>query len=142
MEINDVKYKNIEIILDALLGNTDKTFNFDEIFEKGELYKAYINTANINIKFIGNANSDIEGGYNSKNNTIYINRKKFADFYSGRDRASIIRESASLSGLRRLFVHELEHFVQNEEGFSKGGNTSNETKVSFACAKCAVTCIY
>jgi len=123
MEINDIKYKNIDIILDAMLDSKDKTFNFEDIFEKGEIYKAYENAKDIKIKFINNEKfKQTEAGYNAKENTIYINRQIFADYHKQRDKKSIISYTNNLSGLRRVFLHELEHFVQTEEGFAKGGS--------------------
>ncbi|MFZ6664867.1 hypothetical protein [Peijinzhouia sedimentorum] len=54
--------------------------------------------------------------------TETIKTVKSQDFAKGKSNSEILKGTKNLNGLRRLFVHEIQHYVQGLEGFGRGGN--------------------
>lgn len=76
-----------------------------DIFEHPSLYKNYPELSDIEIREIPSSSVMKNGAYSSSDNVIYLNR--------------------GLSGeqVKKTIIHELQHAIQEKEGFARGGNT-------------------
>ncbi len=79
-----------------------KSYPLTEVLNHPSLFKAYPDLKNVNVKFIENEH---EGGhYNPKTNTINVS------------------QNAALSKQEDTLLHEIQHAIQEKEGWARGGN--------------------
>lgn len=76
--------------------------NLSEVFDYPQLYEKYPDAKKIDIVF--KPDLDSEGMYFEKKNRIYIN------------------PTSGPAEARLTILHEIQHWIQNKEGFSKGGS--------------------
>jgi hypothetical protein len=69
-----------------------------------QLYKAYPELAGIEVHMSPSPSGFARGGYNNKDKRIHIQYDKVDD-------------------LKRTLIHEVQHYIQNVEGFSPGSNS-------------------
>ena len=81
----------------------------EDVLDYTELFDKYPDAKGISIVF--NSNMDMEGMFDPAKNRIFIN------------------PSSGLKEARLTLLHEIQHWIQNKEGFSKGGNTESARKV-------------
>lgn len=129
-ELPDGDFKNIHNVVHLMLNPDGKDYNITDLFDAEDLYKAYPEIKNVNIKFIfDEKNKNEEAVYikerASNKETIQINAAKFQTHFSEVGEGDILGRTNNLRGVRRLFTHELEHIVQDKEGFAKGGTPYN-----------------
>lgn len=129
-ELPDGDFKNIHNVVHLMLNPDGKDYNITDLFDAEDLYKAYPEIKNVNIKFIfDEKNKNEEAVYikerASNKETIQINAAKFQTHFSKVGEGDILGRTNNLRGVRRLFTHELEHIVQDKEGFAKGGTPYN-----------------
>lgn len=129
-ELPDGDFKNIHNVVNLMLNPDGKDYNITDLFDAEDLYKAYPEIKNVNIKFIfDEKNKNEEAVYikerASNKETIQINTAKFQTNFSKVGEGDILGRTNNLRGVRRLFTHELEHIVQDKEGFAKGGTPYN-----------------
>lgn len=77
--------------------------NLEDVLDYPELLTKYPEAKEISIVF--NSNMDMEGMFDPTKNRIFIN------------------PSSGIDESRLTLLHEIQHWIQNKEGFSKGGNT-------------------
>ena len=121
MEIPDVQYKPEGPLLNALLSKNTKTYNFFDLFDFPELEQYYPDAKNIKVT-IGGRYGEAAAAYDDKTKTIYLYPDKIQDFHKGKSNGRILEETRDLRGLRSVVAHELAHYVQEKEGWNKGGN--------------------
>ncbi len=107
----DLNEGNVE--LKKLSG--EGTYSFEEVVNYPELLKAYPDAKKIKIKFINSDN--IAGAYYQESNKIDININQ------------------SEEELKSTLLHEIQHWVQNKEGFLPGGNPTIARKYVSKVAK-------
>lgn len=78
--------------------------NIADFVKYDEFFKAYPDAKKIKVRIRNNENSNLLGSFNDDTNTLFINTKN------------------GLDDARLTLLHELQHWVQNKEGFAKGGN--------------------
>lgn len=78
---------------------------FDEVFNAETLKKAYPEISNIKIGFVDDPNSPRLAGFDEKTDTIYFNREN---------------PSWSIKEAKSNVLHEVQHYVQGKELFTKG----------------------
>lgn len=81
----------------------------EDVLDYTELFAKYPDAKNIDIVF--NPKIDFEGMFDPAKNRIFIN------------------PSSGLKEARLTLLHEIQHWIQNKEGFSKGVNTESARKV-------------
>lgn len=78
---------------------------------KGDkLFNEYPELKNIGIEFVDDPKLDYAGMYSSKRNTIIIN-------------------DAKMVGLRSIIIHEIQHIIQEYEGFASGGSNESVRRI-------------
>ena len=88
---------------------TEKTYLDDYIKDK-ELFIAYPLLNKTKVLFIDNPDFSYSGKADSKENQIIINLAKSDD-------------------VKSVLVHEIQHMIQSEEGFARGGNESTAKQI-------------
>lgn len=104
MELSDQNVslkKGVE--LNKLPGS--EVLGFDEVFNAETLKKAYPEISNIKIGFADDPNSPRLAGFDSESDTIYFNRQN---------------PSWSTKEAKSNVLHEVQHYVQGKELFTKG----------------------
>ena len=116
-EISDDKAKTYEDSNKLIKPKQDKEYRLDQIFEHKALFKAYPELINsekpLMIKFFTN-NDRSSGRFDYKNNIIEINYD--------------VIEGYTVSDLKQVLLHELQHYVQHKEGFEYGRSSKNAYK--------------
>lgn len=104
MELSD---QNVSLKKGIDLNAMPKTevLGFDEVFNAETLKKAYPEISNIKIGFADDANSPRLAGFDSETDTIYFNRQN---------------PSWSTKEAKSNVLHEVQHYVQGKELFTKG----------------------
>lgn len=80
---------------------------FSELFKADLLENAYPEISDIKLRFIDDPKSDKAGGYDPVQNILLVNRKH-----------PYVQET----GLKKVVLHEIQHFVQAKEGMTFGEN--------------------
>ena len=83
----------------------NEILGFDEVFNAETLKKAYPEISNIKIGFVDDPNSPRLAGFDSETDTIYFNREN---------------PSWSTKEAKSNVLHEVQHYVQGKELFTKG----------------------
>jgi hypothetical protein len=84
---------------------SSEILGFDEVFNAETLKKAYPDISNIKIGFADDPNSPRLAGFDSETDTIYFNREN---------------PSWSTKEAKSNVLHEVQHYVQGKELFTKG----------------------
>jgi len=87
-----------------------EVLGFDEVFNAETLKKAYPDIGNIKIGFLDEANSPRLAAFDEMNNTVYFNRQSPA---------------WNPTEVKNNMLHEVQHFVQGKELFTKGEGFQN-----------------
>jgi len=95
-----------------------------EVFDHPELYENYPELRNIKVSFSDEASNTL-GSFNPKDNRININVNSF---YSSRADKPVTFEEFN-DKIADVLVHEIQHKVQEIEGFAKGSNTASSASV-------------
>lgn len=107
-EIDDSKadFSNIdaEFRKGVAAGNKEVSTLLGNIMKHAELYKAYPELANLQVTIYEDANSSLYGSFNDKEITLNL--------------ANPDPEGT--------LIHEIQHYIQDKEGFGRGGNTTGE----------------
>jgi conjugative element/phage-associated large polyvalent protein len=82
----------------------------DEILDFPALYKAYPELKDMKVKFDSSLGSDVRGSYSPDTNTISLNHTNLG--------------MHDPDTIKSVLLHEIQHKVQNIEGFAKGTNDS------------------
>lgn len=90
----------------------NKTYKLNQILEHDILFQAYPELANYNVKIFSSA--DANGSFNKSNKTINISDR-------------LINNSRLIEG---TLIHEIQHAIQNIEGFERGKN-SNKSRLAY-----------
>ncbi len=128
-EANNIEFKNVNNILDAMLSDKEIIINFEDVLAKGDIVNAYPNIINLKLKIYTDEKSSTNGYFNKETGEIGINRRGFiegfSEHYTGKiSKRFILNSTNNLRGLLRgTLSHEIAHFIQNEEGLQGGGNT-------------------
>lgn len=104
MELSD---QNVSLKKGIDLNAMPKTevLGFDEVFNAETLKKAYPEISNIKIGFADDPNSPRLAGFDSESDTIYFNRQN---------------PSWTTKEAKSNVLHEIQHYVQGKELFTKG----------------------
>lgn len=78
---------------------------FLELFKADLLENAYPDLGELKLRFYDDPESSKAGGYDPVKNVLTINRK---------------HDYVKQNGLKKTILHEVQHFVQNKEGFTMG----------------------
>jgi len=103
----DAKFDMMEfdqMIGDKLEGRNIQTW-LPLILKHDELYRQYPKARNIKVTFT-EPEANFKGGYDSEDNTISLNQEKLEDS----------------DELKSVILHEIQHAIQEKEGFARGGN--------------------
>ena len=95
-----------------------------EVFDHPELYENYPELENIKVSF-SDEMSDTLGSFYPSDNRININVNSF---YSSRGDKPVTFEEFN-DKIADVLVHEIQHKVQEIEGFAKGANTGMSPKI-------------
>jgi hypothetical protein len=87
-----------------------EVLGFDEVFNAETLKKAYPDIGNIKIGFLDEANSPRLAAFDEMNNTVYFNRQS---------------PQWNTAEVKSNMLHEVQHFVQGKELFTKGEGFQN-----------------
>lgn len=127
-EIDYGQFSNVDALAKEILSlpNGDVKFigKLKDIFKAKDLYIAHPELAEISVLLTADPTVQYDGSYDRTSNVITINAGKINRWLGSGD-ATIGRlkeKTSNLRGLRRVFSHELQHAVQNLEGFARGGN--------------------
>ena len=120
-DLPDVEYKDVEGFYDKISEGDFET-TVGELFSEGDLLSAYPELKNVQIKFITNEKDKTNAYYSPKENRIGVNLYAFRKLFKGTSKDDVFKETNRLGGLRRLLIHELQHYVQRVEGFAVGGD--------------------
>lgn len=113
-EIPDGKFKNVEVGFGV-------PYNLSDIFEGEEVNKLF---GNIKIIFDNeNLQESIQGVASVENGTITLNWNRFGTMFNTRGGKAILNSNAGAK-INEVLAHELTHFIQESEGFERGGNSS------------------
>lgn len=86
-------------------------YSLDDILEHDKLYEAYPELRNVWVKFVKDENDT--GG----TTTFYPDGSAVIEVNIASD-----KEAFSYANLKKTLVHEIQHIIQNKEGFAKGNN--------------------
>ena len=100
------------------VSNLNRTPRLIDIYGKdNELFKAYPQLKSIEVELVSDKELGAKGAADIKENKIYINSK-------------VANENSAI--VPSILEHEVQHFIQEYEGFAKGGNQEgikiNQTK--------------
>jgi hypothetical protein len=87
-----------------------EVLGFDEVFNAETLKKAYPDIGNVKIGFLDEANSPRLAAFDEANNVVYFNRKS---------------PQWNPADVKSNMLHEVQHFVQGKELFTKGEGFQN-----------------
>jgi len=90
-----------------------------EVFDHPELYENYPELKNIKVSFSDEASNTL-GSFNPKDNRINVNVNSF---YSSRSDKPVTFEEFN-DKIADVLVHEIQHKIQEIEGFAKGSSTA------------------
>lgn len=103
-------FPRIDAVVNRLQSSLENNqFLLKDIFQHKELYKNYPQLGDIKVT-LDSTRKLGSGSYNPQSNTITISSNPFAQ--------------------KDLFLHEIQHAIQEIEGFAKGGNLSTVSKMS------------
>jgi len=108
-KVNDKHYSDLiqrkfnEDIKQGLINAT----SLGELYQSASLYEAYPELENVHVVFFEDENSKALASFNKAENAIYIYNPLSLQAIEGRN-----------SNL----IHEIQHVIQDREGFAKGGN--------------------
>lgn len=120
-DLIDTPFLDVNDVYNKMVGGS-KTFVYSDVFGESDLSKAYPNINKLKIHFDNETNTGESARFNPEDNTVTIFTKKFQKFANGKSREDVFRRTKDLQGLRGLVAHELQHYVQEIEGFEKGTN--------------------
>lgn len=80
----------------------------DDVMDYPELYAAYPELASVTVRYVTMDNANGRAMYGDGEHEILINRKLEGEWQS----------------IHSILLHEIQHHIQNIEGFAKGGNPS------------------
>ena len=103
-EVPDGNFKNIKYSLSEIPNDESK---LSDIWDDDKLFEAYPQLKEITVKV--NNNSGYGGSYIKETNTIEIN----------------LLRSVGKEGQKSTLIHEIQHAIQEIEGFAKGGSTES-----------------
>lgn len=110
-EVNDGNIRTNKLI--GVPNKPFATFKLGDIYNNPQLFKAYPELKDVNVDF----DEDLKTG-NAIFNGRYISVSKADAAYANRDT------------LLKSLVHEVQHFVQDKEGFSRGSNAEHAEEIS------------
>ena len=84
----------------------DNVSTLDAYIDAPEVFKAYPKLGSIELKFINDPNVHYSGVYKDRDKEIVVNKAHVR----------------TPSDIKKTLVHEMQHAIQNIEGFAKGGN--------------------
>lgn len=99
---------------ESMFGSKDN-LTVGDILKHDYLYKAYPDLKDIKVQATGPFDSSL-GGYSSETNTLYLGHLTKDDMLS-------------------VMLHELQHAIQQREGWARGGNTAEFLPPDFAKTK-------
>lgn len=89
------------------LYDTDGEYTLDEIIKHDELFEAYPELKDMRVIVSSNiTGKNVAGFYNRADNAIHLNRNIY------------LKEQQ----IKELLLHELQHWIQNKEGFARGSS--------------------
>lgn len=94
----------------------NKEFNLGDVFKHPELYENYPDFKNIKVQFINDPDAS-QGSFNPNLNLIKVNLSPFKDVQKDGLPTDLLGDR-----IADILVHEIQHSVQDLEGFAKGGN--------------------
>ena len=101
---------------------TGTTKNLGAVLDHPELFEAYPQLKDYKLKFYYDTNKIAErGSFKRQINTLEINLASFMPL-SGTKKAGELKKD-----IKDVLVHEVQHAIQEIEGFSKGANPSDNT---------------
>src|SRR5690606_35035618 len=125
-EIMDGQYKSVklpEMTKVDSVGTFGYEFTLEDIYDSPELYNAYPDARNIRV-FLAKPSVELSQtfmAYNKEDNLIYINLDKYGESVRGNEFE--IRRSTYSREVGGAINHEIQHYIQNIEGFEGGANS-------------------
>ena len=98
-----------ELSESVIAKDNPKSMNLEELFNHSDLYKKYPELKTLGVNFYSNPKSDTLGSAVTNKNKIYLNLFKFKNY----------------EDLKSVILHEVQHIVQDKEGFVPGANTKD-----------------
>lgn len=89
---------------------SDEQLGFNEVFKADTLSKAYPDIGNVKIGFLDDPRSPRLAGFDAATNTVYFNRQN---------------PEWKPENAKSIMLHEVQHFVQGKELFTKGEGFQN-----------------
>ena len=116
-----------ELLEQTSLGkNNNVETTLSEIFKHDKLYKQYPHLKDMKVILYNDPNSSSMGSKIVGENTITVNLDAHRyDFVEQKTRAGGLENDTSQTMLARTILHEVQHAVQEYEGFTKGANQAN-----------------
>jgi len=102
------------------------------ILKHDELYKAYPDAKDIKVDFYNDVNASHKGMYDPSRKTISINTPYFYYKMGKNEKGQEIVKASSTgekyavnnNEIKKTLLHEIQHWIQDKEGFASGTNTS------------------
>ncbi|TXI10687.1 MAG: hypothetical protein E6Q68_07625, partial [Polynucleobacter sp.] len=114
-EITDPVFKSDEAVfanLTSAIDGTDVETTVGELFNDHELFRYYPDLKNSKVLFTRSMSGAVMS-YVPGKNMFEVNANMFLN---------ILLAGKNLSGLNKAFIHEMTHYVQQKEGFARGGS--------------------
>ena len=99
------EFSDKDMALKNIILKKDKTYKLGEILKHDILFTAYPELANYDVKILSNTKAN--GSFNRFKNTINI-------------KSELVKSNKSLEG---TLIHEIQHAIQDIEGFERGRNS-------------------
>lgn len=104
-EISDKDANIDENVLNKMFSNKKKDVTLKDVLKHDKLFKAYPELANVKVNY----NSHLK----NTRGQVYTEKGKLV---------IDIKKTSDLKGLKSTLLHEVQHYIQREEGFARGGS--------------------
>lgn len=113
ININE-KYSK-QYVFSRMLGKDVYQTSLEDIYPNTELFRLYPDLKNTNVVFYEDTDGVLDSFnmfYNTQDSNIYVNKIVYGDRFNENTTAIFKKD----------LIHEVQHFIQNNEGFARGAN--------------------
>jgi len=125
--LENLQMTTYELLEQTSLGKSNNVeTTLSQIFKHDKLYKQYPHLKDMKVVLYNDPNSSTLGSKIVGENTITVNLDAHRyDFVEQKTRAGGLENDTAQGNLARTILHEIQHAVQEYEGFTKGANQAN-----------------